>query len=163
MPFVARVNSPKHSPPYRAYIHSALGEAIYAPKGSGIELVAMNACNYLTKVLAAHGDVLREVDYVLAALWGYDSDRGPHRVADLFCFSDVGSNPDSRVMIVDNGAIVPAWHPRAMTCGDTLILIGAEERYRRRAGLLEGYIERGPPIHELSDVVSDLAEFNLEH
>ena len=110
-------------PPIRVYLHSA-GQEIY--EGS-----ENKAKDHLGEVLQMPppGVDYSQFDYLLAAMWG-DEATG-EKVIDFFGFSDVQpwlGNPDVKLWVVRNGVLAP----KATTCGETLIMLGEEEKYRRK-------------------------------
>ncbi len=77
--------------------------------------------------------------YALAVIWG----KGTDRMADFFAFEKPdpwSSNPGTATWSYRNGFLVPA-----ITCGDSLIVFGQEESYRRTTKDISEFMER-PPI-----------------
>jgi hypothetical protein len=63
-------------------------------------------------------------------------------------------NPDVRTWVFENGFYVPRTHINSHddisdTCGDTLIMYGREEEFRRTVSGLEEYINKYPDLGDL--------------
>lgn len=140
MRFIARINLPANTPPVRAYLHTAGFEEVY---GGKIE----PAADYLLEVLSIFHSLPTpeqgNQDFLLAAIWGEikPSDHTPSRNLDLFGLSDIvknwPGNPDVSAWVFENGVYK---HTHQITCGDTLIMLGEEENFRRtRCGSLNDY------------------------
>ncbi len=123
--------------PTRAYLHSA---GIEAYGGNSKEQFA-SARNYLghAKNSVEFQEIKEQMglEYTLAAIWAH----GETRVIDFFGFGDVVNkwpgNPDVTSWDFRNGVFTRG----ALTCGDTLIMLGKEELYRRTTEDLQTYFE----------------------
>jgi|SRR3989344_6176128 len=155
MTFVARLNYPELR--FRCYVHSAGFEAIYGkniPADNSLRTAvsASNAGDYAKEVL---GNLNRRVcsafDYFLAVAWG--DEQSEKRVLDLFGFNGIRDwqtgNPNVRAWIFADGIYVSPQPPNALTCGDALIMLGEEERYRRTTPDLETYLLGSPHLGSL--------------
>jgi hypothetical protein len=137
-------------PPIRAYLHNAgIDEAFDCPKRKTVEAKVEE---HLIKTLIMNRGIINGADYLLAAIWG---DKGA-KMIDLFRYSGLGGwpgNPDFAGFVFRNGVYMP--EKRELTCGDTLIVLGQEERYRRTTKDLKEYVEHSPSIDGL---VSDTGQ-----
>lgn len=84
-------------------------------------------------------------NYLIAVLWGCDNDK----MVDLFGYSGLDlknwpGNPEVSSYIFKDGVYLPK--NKAISCGDGLIILGEEERYRRTTKSLEDYIKNPPKI-----------------
>lgn len=122
--------------PARAHLHRA-GMGAY---GNSDGERRRNAVQYLGELVHTQGfnRIVAEnrLEYAIAAMWGDDG----KRIADLFGFKDVKDkwpgNPDVMSWDFRDGVFTRG----ALTCGDTLIMLGGEERYRRTTPDLETYM-----------------------
>lgn len=141
MGFVSRANFLIRVPTARAYLHDA-GIEVY---GGETESAMISAAEYFRGVLDDARERCDKYNFVLAALW---ADNG-EKVADFFGLYDIHpekwpGNPDVDTWVVRNGV----WRrENPTTCGDALIVLGEEERFRRESKNLEAY-SRGWPIWE---------------
>ena len=132
-------------PPIRAYFHNAgLGNAFGKLPSHQSETVDHKAKKYLVTILHTEAyRLIEHANFLLAALWG----DGDDKMIDLFKFTDIQAwpgNPDAGAYVLRNGVYVP--ERREITCGDTLMVFGAEERHRRTTKTLKEYIENPPEI-----------------
>ena len=84
----------------------------------------------------------------IGILWG---DSGV-RVTEIFAFSGIKSwpgNPDIVYYQFRNGEF--AFNPLNLTCGDGLMVLGEEEKFRRTTSSLEEYLS-SPPRFSRGDV-----------
>jgi len=143
MRFKAYINIPDNSPPVRAWVHEA-GNEIYGVLETGLT----EARHYLRHCLELHKENLAQFQYVLAAIWGEETDK----VIDVFGFKDINDwpgNPDVQPWIIRNGL----WRREdSATCGDGIILLGQEEEYRRVCGSLDDYMANPPQLKNSEDV-----------
>lgn len=142
MGFIARLNFPRRKPPVRAYLHTAGFDKVYRT----IE----NALDYFVKVLDKNSKENDRYSLILAAIWGQAAE-DKIRYIDFFGFSDINKekwpgNPDISAWVMQEGVCVPK---KEITCGDTLIVLGEEEKYRRKQKSLEKYISSWPNLGEL--------------
>ena len=155
MTFAARLNYPELR--FRCYVHSAGFEAIYgknipADNPLWTPASAFNAGDYAKEVLGSlDGRVHGAFDYFLAVAWG--NEESGQKVLDLFGFSGIRdwqtSNPDVTAWIFADGIYVSPQPPNALTCGDALIMLGEEEKYRRTTPDLETYLLGSPHLGPL--------------
>lgn len=139
-PFVARFNLPSRKPFVRAYLHRAGLLSAYGQKDTPVDC----AKSYMTEVIESTD--LQRYAWVLAAIWGNSSGE---RCIDFFGYggiSDWTGNPDVSAFVVKNGIIIPQ---KEITCGDTLIVLGKEESFRRTTQNLEEYASKWPFLGEL--------------
>jgi|TARA_Y100000034_G_scaffold49088_1_gene60680 hypothetical protein len=150
-PFVARINLPNEKTPIRAYVHKAgQGEVFVDP---------VKAINYFKQELASGLKCsLEDYDFVLATIWGEESPgksyENQKRNIDIFGFGYTENwpgNPDVSTLAVRNGICEPNYDPNkdfgsVLTCGDTLIMLGREEEYRRVRPTLQSYLHLPPNL-----------------
>ena len=113
--------------PIRAYLHE-FGSEIYRDG---------EANAHFMNTLAKNPDKFKKFDYAILVLWG-DIDK-KERVIDAFGFSGINrwpGNPDVSALVFRNGLYSQSEN---ITCGDTLILLGKEEAYRRKTKSLDDY------------------------
>lgn len=136
MVFVARFNFPKLKPPVRAYLHEAGLDAY-----STLEIGSVDAARKYFLDVFEWQDVSK-YQFVLAAMWGkVNGVNEPERNIDFFGLSDIDENgwpgnPEVSAWVVKNGVVVPQ---KEITCGDTLIVLGEEEKYRRKCKNMADY------------------------
>lgn len=132
-------------PPTRAYFHSSMTEAYSNPNPDNKSIDAL-AKEHLILSLGMNLDLVDGADYILAAIWGDNSSK----MIDIFKYSDINNwpgNPDMGAFVLRDGVYVP--EKREVTCGDTLIVLGQEEKYRRTTKDLTDYMEHPPEIEGL--------------
>ncbi len=130
-------------PPVRAYIHE--GGLVDAFTSSQEETEVKT---YLIDSLFKNSELLKNGIYLLAAIWGENG----AKMIDLFKYSDIKSwpgNPTVGAFVIKNGLYIP--EKRDITCGDTLVVLGSEERCRRKTRSLNEYIEESPKIEGLTN------------
>jgi hypothetical protein len=141
--FVARMTYLRWPlPPTRAYIH----DKAYSADGCTPSTIVSCLDKHLQNALARNHKLLIGACFLLAAIWG---DNGA-KMIDLFKYSDIRKwpgNPDVSAFVFKNGVYIPK--RREITCGDTLIMLGYEERKRRHSENLEKYMENPPHIEGL--------------
>ena len=95
------------------------------------------------------GKEIMKFDYLLGAIWG----KKDEKIIDLFGFSDISEwpgNPDVTSFVIKNGGYDTREDDdsfvESYTCGDTLIMLGEEEKYRRTTKSLDEYMRNPPEI-----------------
>lgn len=138
---------PNETPPVRAYVHSA-GFSIFGLLEEA-EIYLMKALDSKEQKEASQG-----ADYILAAIWGDTRDSA--EVIDFFAYSGIKEwpgNPDVSAWMVRAGHQL-SLEPRSVaTCGDTTIILGEEEKRRRKAKNLEDFMQRGPELRDFDKVL----------
>lgn len=121
----------------RFYLHSAGLEEVF---GTNI-----NARDYLSECIDNHLAAFSLYSYVLGTVWG-DLQSGD-KLVDVFGFmlKNWSDNPDVYPWIVKNGVYTPQGNILKY-CGDTLILLGEEEKFRRTRKSLEEYMFYDPDL-----------------
>ena len=135
-------------PPFRAYLHGAGIEAF-----SKDPLPEIAAKDHLFDVLHSNSHLLEGVDFMIAALWGNEG----KKIVDLFRYADVVSdwndnpgNPDFlEPLVFKNGFYIPS--ARVRTCEDSIIVLGAEGKHRRKSRDMEQYMALSPDIEGIVD------------
>lgn len=120
-------------PPARVYVHESAGD--------GDELGSC-ASRGVTSV-NSNKTLLSGADFLLVAVWRDGCDD----MVDLFKFGDSEGwpgNPGMKAYVLRNG--VYRLDEQFHTCGDMLIVIGEEEKYRRSTPSLEAYLASPPMI-----------------
>ena len=123
--------------PTRAYLH-----------GVGINEYGMDKTKQLASAIKYLGDAKNsnsfkeisereKLEYILAALWADEETK----IIDIFGFGDLtdkwSGNPDVQSWDFRNGIFTRG----ARTCGDALIMLGAEEEHRRTTKNLVDYFK----------------------
>lgn len=122
--------------PVRSYIHR-----------EGFEFFGndfASAKDHLKNTLNENQQLLGNLDYMIAILWGYKLEES--LMMDIVGWPDAGNWPENKgaqSFIMENGIYLP--EEKGVTCGDGFILIGKEEKYRRSTKSLEDYM-RNPPV-----------------
>ena len=138
--FRARYTARYCFPTFRAYVHrSGLKESFYSPTDEKEEIsLDEKALMHMSDIYdeGKNGGVdLSKFQFVLSLIWGNKGDK----MVDLFGFSDLDSrlvpiklpgNPDVDNYVFRNGVYTP--ERKTIVCGDGLIVLGAEEEYRRQ-------------------------------
>lgn len=128
------------SPPVRAYFHAS-GISAFGPC---LEFIEKNIWgNYLKSVLDNNVEIIKDAIFLICAIWG---DRR-EKMIDIFKYDNMENwteNPNVSAFVMRNGVYLP--ERTDVTCGDTLIVLGAEESYRRKTKSLKEYIENPPKI-----------------
>jgi len=165
MNFIARINLPDHHVPIRAYLHGS-GKDAWKPKavGQGTYVIEKDmdmsqiAKTYTINSLAKISKTLElNFQYLLAVLWG-NSDS--ERVIDCFGYSDISDanwprNPEVEGWVMREGVYVQKNKitQGGLTCGDSTIIIGKEEEYRRLCPNLKTFMEVPPKIPGLENIL----------
>ena len=142
--FVSRVSYykiPSEIAPVRGYLH-VTGYSNFVDL-SGSHDASHNLKEHLVETLCLNSDLSLGADFFLAAVWGSKKDK----MIDLFKYTDTTKwpkNPDVSTFVFKNGVYQP--DRKVITCGDTLIMLGAEEQFRRTTKSLDKYIEGCPKI-----------------
>src|SRR3989338_3842919 len=124
--------------PTKAYLHSAGINNYGDTRGKQI----ITAMDYVKDVKNSGGfsDIIEKenLEYTLAAIWA-DRDE---KVIDFFGFGDAidnwPGNPEVKSWVFRNGIFFRG----GSTCGDTLIMLGEEEKIRRKTQNLQDYFEK---------------------
>lgn len=140
------VRNPNNLPPFRAYVHNT-GAELYDSGHLSIAEITEDVTKQLISSLVRNPELVTGAAYLLAAMWGCDE----KKIIDLFAFSDIGDwpgNPDVAAFVLENGVYAP--ENKKITCGDTLMVLGIEEKHRRRCTNLDDYMRRPPGIPDLT-------------
>src|SRR3989344_4021912 len=134
--FMSRISyleSNSELPPFRAYIHSSAAPAFSPTAHTNLEeQVRENLLLHLGK----NFNLVKDFDFLITAAWGDNKDK----MLDIFGYSGIS------FYVLRNGVLS---QEKEITCGDTLIVLGEEERYRRTTLDLTSYIENPPKIEGL--------------
>ncbi len=125
-------------PPLRAYFHNGGLVEAFGEKET-IEKAKEQLLDSLVKNIPLIGDGI----YLIAAVWGENG----NKMIDLFKYSHFNGwpgNPTISAFVIKNGVYIP--ERKDITCGDTLIVLGLEEKIRRRTVGVSHYINSPPPI-----------------
>jgi hypothetical protein len=100
-------------------------------------------CKDISKIIIDNSDFYKNYDYLIGFIW---SDDGKSKMIDLWMFSsnhvDDRSGPLGDVKVFKNGNIC---NMDGLVSGNTLIILGYEERLRRQSGSLTNYLKQVPP------------------
>ena len=135
MPFIARISVPDWRIPVRAYLHES-GIEVYEfqkPNNTEQDRVSLASVHLGENVLcyAAHpsdGKLFRPAKYLLVALFGKEG----KRMAEVFGygdFEDWPGNPTKYRWTFRHNVYMPKEQEDG--CGDTDIVLGEEEKWRR--------------------------------
>ena len=131
--------------PIRAYLHRSAKNNL---EGTNY-LKEMK--EHLMETLSKNHGTIENADFYLAAIWSIEKDK----MIDLFKYTQTGhpdnwpKNPDVNMFVFKNG--VYQQNEKLTMRGDTLIMLGAEEHFRRNTKGLTEYIEGRPEIPGLTD------------
>ncbi len=150
-PFKARIHFADVSSPGRAYIHRAGLNEVFGSESAARNYFKQQYELYLKKNFEKY-------DFTIAVLWGAKGQQVNYRNIDVFGFHGLNrkwpGNPDVSNFVLSNGIFKPLEKPTDVTtCGDTLILLGKEEEYRRTTSGLDVYMNNPPSLDGL--LVSD--------
>lgn len=140
MPFIGRatVSNPK---PTKIYMHKTGYAEAFGDKAFGHN----RGVDYVLGILRENSVFFNRADFLIAALWG---ERG-EKIAEMFGYGDIEQwpgNPTVYSWAFKNGVYQP-WE-RQISCGETLVVLGAEERLRREHVNLEDYMWTSPELGE---------------
>ena len=149
--FLSRMSFPNRVTPIRVYIHNAGLKKTFGTLD--------NAENYVMDQISTEKSELSGLlylyDFVISALWS----NGKDKIMDIFGFSDVKDNwpgnPDVINWLWYNGKNRFIKDARDIaTCGDTLIILGKEEEYRRTTESLDSFMRHPLNIGAIKDYVN---------
>lgn len=129
------IDDDSNTPPFRIYYHKSSFPKAFKD--------ADKAMNHVTRI--DFSNIAEPADYLIFFTWG----SGNTKMVDLFRYSDTKKwpgNPDIDKYVFKNGIYSP--YDRTM-CGDSLIILGAEESHRRDMSSLKEYMENPPAISGL--------------
>jgi hypothetical protein len=145
--FVCRIEFPdlRDTKPGRLYVHRT-GCQLFQNE-DGYE----PAANYALDMLGENPELFKPADFVIPVLWGeaWGGEEANVMVAEIFGYGDMREwpgNPTVYNWVFKNGLHIP--EERQISCGDTMILLGAEETYRRNTRDLKEYISKAPQLPE---------------
>jgi len=122
----------------RAYIHNCGLCEVYSD--------IYEAANYFARIVDDKHFPIR-FDYLIATIWAKSSTK--EQIVDCFGYhvDQWPGNPDVTAWSINNGIYTHADRAlKELTCGDTLIVLGEEEQYRRTTKSLEDYLSTRPKI-----------------
>lgn len=154
MVFTARYTFSKTFPPAKVYLHTVgINEAW------GEMAISQNAPDYFLKVLNDYSFLndypspFSRFGFLIAGLWGRkNTSGGIERVVDIFGFEKISpdkwpGNPEVSILLYAAGELsVPQ---KEHTCGDTLIMLGREEAFRRTTKSLKEYFTFSPSLEDV--------------
>lgn len=151
-PFKARfIFSDNENPIGRAYVHRAGLDDVFGSKEKVMKYFNQQYDVYLK-------EKFRDYDFSIAVLWGFlGSSKTKHKMIDVFGFHGLNrnwpGNPDVSNFVMDNGIFRPLEKTTDVTtCGDTIMLLGKEEEYRRRTQNLDFYLNHPPILDKLLNI-----------
>lgn len=121
--------------PIRAYFHRCGSEAFAEPEVR--DELPIQIGHHLKISLSNNHKYLEGAKFMIAVMWGDLGDK----MIDLFKYDSLDNwsdNPEVSSFIIRNGVCVPK--EKTITCGDGLIVLGAEERFRRDTKNLDEYM-----------------------
>lgn len=171
MPFIARISAPDWKIPVRAYLHSSGIEAFDLTRERGVSKERhrpLAAAEYLgLNVLGDHAipsnylhnsELFKQAKYLLVALYGSNN----HIMAEVFGYGDFEDWPGNptkyRWTFEDISQITTAEDG----CGDTDIVLGEEEKLRRRPEIsdLRTFMLNPPDVGNVLTGRDYIAEFH---
>lgn len=151
MPFQAQRTFAEEKFPGRVYIHSCGFSSVFE---SSID----KAFDYFRKealpilqVAILTGEVSpADPVYFLATIWG--DEKTYARKLDAFVFGDIKNwpgNPEFATGVIQENKL--SFNPpgRVVGCGDSLILLGAEEKLRRKTDGLADYLNSSVSVNDI--------------
>ena len=144
MGFKARINMPDLFVPARVYVHEAGFEDVFLDVDGAEERFRQHHADYEDMMKHLHG-----VEYAIVALWG----NGDTSIIEYFGFADVDpwpGNPDVSSFVLKNG--VYDKDRELIGCGDTMMILGAEEEFRRTTTSLDDYMRNPPELSRLGGI-----------
>lgn len=138
MPFVGRSLIRGVIPPAKVYLHS-----------NGMDLFDNSidfGREHVNELIERNPGVFSPADYVIAALWGENG----KRVSECFGYGDMGEwpgNPTVYSWVFENGVYKP--EQRQISCGETLVVLGREETFRRTTRDLCDYFDESKQPDDL--------------
>jgi len=136
------INDQSH-PPIRIYLHR-IGSKNYFDNQNNSELDIMKKLFYDSFTI--NRDLLRDADYLLAIMWGNNK----KKIIDTFKFTDIHDWPGNPIVdsyVLSDGLYIP--ERTSIACGDGLLVLADEERYRRTTPNLDHYMRMPPEISGL--------------
>lgn len=152
--FVDVHNYPNWTPPTRVYVHRAGFPDVWGSdtyQGGLKKTSNYFVDTYLSDHLTRMKYSADKFNFLLGVMWGNETDK----MMDLFGFKYDRvwpGNPEVHGFVIKNGVQLkgnPVTNP--LTCGDSLILLGEEEKHRRTCSDLTTYILELPDISFLNN------------
>ena len=143
MAFVDRINLPDFEVPVRAYIHEAGFEEVY---GGDVEVARKRLEDVIRLSDWKEREKQMNLQYILTTLIGGEEKYQGKPIVGFFGFFDIENWPgESKVKIFcylkpDQREVI------LNVRGDTLIMLGEEEKYRRTTKSLDEYMRNPPEI-----------------
>jgi len=144
---IARYNMPERH--VRAYLHGS-GQEVWGSEGLSAIYTAKE--HLIDAFDSSHKSFIKSHDYVLAVLWGDDGSK----VIDCFCNTGVPKdpkngpgNPEWDLWFMRNGILTR----EGKSCGDSVIIMGREEEYRRFCPDLKTFLKQPPRIAGLENII----------
>jgi hypothetical protein len=161
--FRTRLHLHANEPPTRVYFHESCFRNETFPELARDDKKNATAHGYANreairnyvKGVLANASPRSPSAFILAAAWA----EGRRRMLDIFSYSgitDWPGNPDVEAFVMQDGVLVPN---RPITCGDTLIILGAEEKYRRTTKHIYEYKDIPPKLEDIGLVQETLFGF----
>lgn len=142
MDIVARINLPHKRPPARVYVYGLGLNECFSGNDSITE--ALGYFDNVHRMAQTKIPFVDEIEYFISCVWG--NIKTDEKIVDLFGFHDIKEwpgNPTVSAWTVRNGVFV---RNSEITCGDTLIILGKEESYRRYRSNLEEFLMNPPDV-----------------
>ncbi len=126
----------------RIYVHRSFFSPQELKSWTGTIQISNKAVGYAERLLERNMNQFQGLDYSVGSLW---RDERMRFHADMFGFGNIREwpgNPNMYAYTFENESPVELGFNT--TCGDTLILLGEEEKQRRRLPTLEEYLKSQP-------------------
>jgi len=171
---IGRLNLTTQNPRGRLYVHT-YGLGSFAnidpdPKFTGISdetgSLVSKAFSYGEQLYKHACSIATEkcFEFMMGIVWGEHG----NRMVDFFAWSGLNplkkpgnwpGNPEIYSFVLRNGVLVPEGEDfsiKQIGCGDGIILVGEEEKYRRSCTNLDDFTSNPPQLDEFGDLEYDL-------
>jgi hypothetical protein len=126
--------------PARIYFHKTGYNEAFGSDAEDNPSLGTGIC-HVVDIMEKYRGTLQPADFLISMLWGEDG----IRTAEVFGYGDITEwpgNPTVYNWVFRNGVHCP--DQRQISCGDTLIVLGEEEKQRRHSKDFLDYITKPP-------------------
>lgn len=151
MPFQAQRTFVEEKFPGRVYIHSGGFSSVFENSiDKAFDYFRQEALPVL-RVAILTGEVSpANPVYFLATIWG--DEKTYVRKLDAFVFGDIKNwpgNPEFAAGVIQENRLLISPLGRVVGCGDSLIMLGAEEKLRRKTDCLAHYLNSSVGVNDI--------------
>jgi len=135
----ARLTAAENNPPGKFYVHTAGFDKVFGPDDP-----TGNSLAYVSQVMKTYQGRFNWYSFVIGIVWGDESNGD--KVMDLFGYRGLkewSGNPDVDLWVIRNGIYVP---DISTTCGESLVVLGKEEEFRKGTKDLDEYFKKPLPV-----------------